>query len=279
MQQIASQCTSCSAFPRRSLHHEEGYQSSVPLERLRTTNFPATDEEISHIRHTILPTVSDDISSIESKLASLREVITSMEEERERLKNVQKRYSNLVSLHRTLPLEILSEVFLCTLPGDFIPNAFDASEPIWQLSHVCQRWRNVALSLRSFWSTMFLRFPDAAQNEANVQRLETVIQRSRQGPLNVYLISCHSPKPCSNPSILKRIVNIVLAESYRWRALHLTDDPGRLNMLYAPLHNRLPRLESLALYVAQHELEKHSAVCHTSVGPNHGARPFLCGPR
>ncbi|KAF9035399.1 hypothetical protein BDZ89DRAFT_1130430 [Hymenopellis radicata] len=103
MQQMASQCTNCGAFTRHSLHHEEEYQTSVLLKRVRTTNFPATDEEISHVRHTILPTVSDDISSIESKLASLQEVITSMEEERERLKNVRKRYSNLISLHRTLP--------------------------------------------------------------------------------------------------------------------------------------------------------------------------------
>ncbi|KAF9019331.1 hypothetical protein BDZ89DRAFT_320835 [Hymenopellis radicata] len=78
MQHIPSQCTNCGAFTRRSLHHEEEYQSSVFLERLRTSNFPATDEQISHIRDTILPTVSDDISSIESKVASLHEVIRSM---------------------------------------------------------------------------------------------------------------------------------------------------------------------------------------------------------
>ncbi|KAF8908383.1 hypothetical protein CPB85DRAFT_1436168 [Mucidula mucida] len=74
-----SPCTNCGAFPRRSLHHEEEYQSSVLLERLRTSNFPATDQEISHIRHTILPTISDDISSIDSKVASLHEVTGSRE--------------------------------------------------------------------------------------------------------------------------------------------------------------------------------------------------------
>ncbi|KAF9035404.1 hypothetical protein BDZ89DRAFT_1225069 [Hymenopellis radicata] len=257
MQQIASQCASCGAFTRRSLHHEEEYQSSV-LERLRTTNFPPTDEEISHARHTILPTVSDDISSIESKLASLHEVITSMEEERERLKNVQRRYSNLISLHRTLPLEILSEIFLYTLPGDYDSNAFDASGSIWQLSHVCQRWRNVALSLHSCWSTMDLHFPKAAHHEGDVQRLETVIQRSRQGPLHVSLESGYSQKPSSDPSILKCILDIVLAESYRWRKLHLSESEGRLNMLYAPLHNRLPRLQCLSLDRVQIEPKEQS---------------------
>ncbi|KAF9026148.1 hypothetical protein BDZ89DRAFT_1067817 [Hymenopellis radicata] len=260
MQKITSQCANCGAFTRRSVHHEEEYQTSVLLERLRATNFPPTDEEISHVRHTILPTVSDDISSIESKLASLRGVITSMEEERERLKNVQKRYSNLVSLHRTLPLEILSEIFLYTLPGDSDSNAFDASGSIWQLSHVCQRWRNVALSLHSFWSTMDINFPQAAQHEGDVQRLEAVIQRSRQGLLDVSLSDDPSDPQTSNPSILKRILDIVLAESYRWRVLHLTDWGGDLNMLYASLHNRLPRLEAVGLYCPPLELDEHSTV-------------------
>ncbi|KAF9023515.1 hypothetical protein BDZ89DRAFT_157227 [Hymenopellis radicata] len=255
MQQIASQCTSCGAFTRRSLHHEEDYQTSALLERLRTTNFPATEEEISHIRHTILPTVSDDISSIESKLVSLRVVITSMEEERERLKNVQKLYSNLVSLHRTLPLEILSEIFLYTLPGDSRLNAFDASGSIWQLSHVCQRWRNLALSLHSFWSTMHISFPQAAQHEGDVQRLEAVIQRSRQGLLDVSLSDNIPDIPTSNPSILKHMLDIILAESYRWRVLHLSDWGGNLNILYASLHNRLPRLEAVGLYCNPLELE------------------------
>ncbi|KAF9023483.1 hypothetical protein BDZ89DRAFT_156662 [Hymenopellis radicata] len=259
MQQIALQCTSCGAFTRRSLHYEEEYQSSVLLERLRTSNFPATDKEISHIRHTILPTVSDDISSIESQLVSLREAITSMEEERGRLINVQKKYNNLVSLHRTLPLEIWSEIFLYTvLSSASASNAFDASGSIWKLSHVCQRWRNVALSLHSCWSTMDLHFPKAAHHEGDVQRLETVIQRSRQGPLDVTLKSGYSPAPSPDPSILKRILDIVLAESYRWRKLHLSDYRGNLNMLYTPLHNRLPFLQCLSLDRVQIEPKEQS---------------------
>ncbi|KAF9026750.1 hypothetical protein BDZ89DRAFT_834874 [Hymenopellis radicata] len=256
MQQIASQCTNCGAFTRRSLHHEEEYQSSVVLERLRTSNLPATDEEISHIRHTILSTVSDEISSIDSKVASLHEAIRSMEEERERLKTVQKKYTNLVSLHRTLPSEIWSEIFLHTLSSASDSNAFNVSGSIWQFSHVCQRWRNVALSLRSFWSTMTLRLPEAAQHEGDVQRLEAVIQRSHQGPLDVSLTTRYnSQTPIPNPSILKRILDIVLAESHRWRKLYLSDFPRSLNTLYVPLHNRLSRLESLSLYdVPEEEL-------------------------
>ncbi|KAF9035086.1 hypothetical protein BDZ89DRAFT_499638 [Hymenopellis radicata] len=257
MPQTVSQCTNCSAFIRRSLHHEEEYQSSVFLERLRTSNFPATDEEISHIRHTILPTVFDDISSIESKLTSLREVITSMEEERERLKNVRQKYNNLISLHRTLPSEIWSEIFMYTLSSALDSNAFNASGIMWRLSHVCQSWRNIALSLRSFWSTMHICLPKEAQQDGDVQRLETVLQRSRQGPLNLFFsdddflffsdddFDRQAPGP--KPSILKRMLEIVFAESYRWRNVRLPECRMYWTILDAPLHHQLPHLESLGL--------------------------------
>ncbi|KAF9023484.1 hypothetical protein BDZ89DRAFT_1136671 [Hymenopellis radicata] len=250
MPQIAAQCTNCGAFTRRSFHYEEEYQSSV-LERLRTSNFPATDEEISHVRHTILPTVSDDISSIESKIASLHKVMRSMEEERERLINVQKRYHNLVSLHRTLPSEIWSEIFLYTLSSASDLNAFNASGSIWQLSHVSRRWRSIALSLGSFWSTMDIRFPKVAQQDGDVQRLETIIHRSRERPLDISLSDYRfdGQIPSSNPSILKHLLEIIFAESYRWRKVALPDCRMYWNILEKPLNNQLPHLESLGLVV------------------------------
>ncbi|KAF9035398.1 hypothetical protein BDZ89DRAFT_489772 [Hymenopellis radicata] len=103
-------------------------------------------------------------------------------------------------------------------------------------------------------------FPQAAQHEADVQRLETVIQRSRQGLLDVSLSDDISDTQTSNPSILKRILDIVLAESYRLRVLHLWDWGGDLNVLYTSLQNRLPRLEAVGLYCPPFELEEHSAV-------------------
>ncbi|KAF8890859.1 hypothetical protein CPB85DRAFT_925485 [Mucidula mucida] len=183
MQQSSSQCTDCGAFPRRSLHHEEVYQSSALFERLRTSNFPANEKEIMHIRHTILPTVSNDILSIDFKITSLQEVIRLMEDEREWLINVQKKYSNLISLRRTLPSEIWSAIFVYTHVIRY--NALYASNFVWQFSRVCLNWRNIALSLQLFWSTMCIRFPE--KREADAQRLETVLQRSRQGLLDVSL--------------------------------------------------------------------------------------------
>ncbi|KAF8908362.1 hypothetical protein CPB85DRAFT_1309915 [Mucidula mucida] len=175
-----------------------------------------------------------------------------MEGERARLIDVQKRYTNLVSLHRTLPSEIWSEIFLWTLWGAFDDNAFDASGFIWQLSHVCQRWRNIALALTSFWSALEIQFPVMAQREGDVKRLETVIQRSHQGLLHVSFSDDIPDLYCPlNPSIQKCILDNILAESHRWQELEISDYGGTLNMVYASLPIRLPRLESVVLHCSQ----------------------------
>ncbi|KAF8908388.1 hypothetical protein CPB85DRAFT_1562850 [Mucidula mucida] len=184
-----------------------------------------------------------------------------MEEEQGRLHNIQKKYSNLISLHRALPLEIWSKIFLATLSDSVDSNALNASGPIWRLSHVCQSWRNIALSLRSFWSTLEIRIPKAAQHERDVQRLETIIQRSRQGSLDISLFEDISEgRAASDPLILQRTLDVIFAESYRWRKALLSCAQGGWNTIYAPLHNRLPHLESLALRFTPFEEEQSVSV-------------------
>ncbi|KAF8908389.1 hypothetical protein CPB85DRAFT_1562851 [Mucidula mucida] len=89
---------------------------------------------------------------------------------------------------------------------------------------------------------MSIFFPEAAQHEGDVQRLETIIQRSLQGPLDLSLIGDNNDKG-SNPSIQKRMFKIIFAESYRWRKVYLMYG----NVLSAPSLDHLPRLESLTL--------------------------------
>ncbi|KAF9032090.1 hypothetical protein BDZ89DRAFT_595812 [Hymenopellis radicata] len=253
-----TQCTNC-AFTRRSLHHQDEYQSSVLLERLRTTNFPPTDEEISHVRHTILPTVSTTYhpSNPNSYPSGGHHVAGGRAEE------VEKRPEAVQQ-----PRFLASRASLGNLVGNL------SIHTSWRLRF--KRFRRVGVHmaaqprlpemakccfvLHSFWSTMDIYFPEAAQHEGDVQRLEAVIQRSHQGLLDVSLNDELSDTQTSNPSILKRIFDIVLAESYRWRVLHLSDWGGGLDMLYASLHTRLPRLEAVGFDCAPLELEGHSAV-------------------
>ncbi len=107
---------------------------------------------------------------------------------------------------------------------------------------------------------MEIHFP--AEHESDVQRLEAVVQRSHQGLLDVYLTDdeVDGRIVMLDSSISKRMLDNIFAESYRWRKAHLSFSCVGWNILYAPLHNRLPRLESLALYFTPLALQEQSSV-------------------
>ncbi|KAF9030441.1 hypothetical protein BDZ89DRAFT_1064642, partial [Hymenopellis radicata] len=115
---------------------------------------------------------------------------------------------------------------------------------IWQLSQVCQTWRNLAFSLHSCWSSIALRFPlDWPAAERDVDLLAFVLERSHQHLLDVSIVDRND----DGLPFTRRMREKAFAESHRWRTARLTDfhlevSPGSL---YAPLRGRLPRLELL----------------------------------
>ncbi|KIY64891.1 hypothetical protein CYLTODRAFT_317327, partial [Cylindrobasidium torrendii FP15055 ss-10] len=64
---------------------------------------------------------------------------------------------------RVLPDDILGSIFMWCTPTigapdwDETPDSLDVfSWPPWVISHVCRRWRNVALAQKSLWATLAL---------------------------------------------------------------------------------------------------------------------------
>ncbi|KAF8996394.1 hypothetical protein BDZ89DRAFT_919593, partial [Hymenopellis radicata] len=50
-----------------------------------------------------------------------------------------------------LPNEILMQIFHLCIPLFPAANTLDSTTVPWTLTHVCQRWRNLARSLSSLW--------------------------------------------------------------------------------------------------------------------------------
>ncbi|TEB39435.1 hypothetical protein FA13DRAFT_1807919 [Coprinellus micaceus] len=61
--------------------------------------------------------------------------------------------NSLVSIHRSLPEDILREVFVQCLPITHNSTFSPRDAPVL-LTHVCRRWRNVALSTPSLWCSL-----------------------------------------------------------------------------------------------------------------------------
>ncbi|KAF9035094.1 hypothetical protein BDZ89DRAFT_499831 [Hymenopellis radicata] len=239
-------CDRCGAFPRRSVYHDWEYQNSAALGRLRASNFLATDQEVFYIQN-VVSTLDNDISHMESKMLSLRRVINSMKAERDALKNVKHNYNVLISPYRRIPPEVWSRIFLFTQEEERDFNSYAPSGVIWHISHVCQMWRNVALSLQAFWARLELEFPaDSQPEDDNV--LELALKRSHPWPLDISVTSNGlSPRfdpPNCNPAIRDRVLGMLFAESYRWKTVSLTELRLNSDALYAPLQGPLPMLES-----------------------------------
>ncbi|KAJ7918990.1 hypothetical protein B0H13DRAFT_1990934 [Mycena leptocephala] len=90
----------------------------------------------------------------------------------------------------SIPPEIVSLIFEFTLPP-FVPSYGLASvqNGPWVLSAVCSRWRYIALSQPSLWTTIFLDFTDedwdAPSFELIQPKLAAYLARSKQLPLNI----------------------------------------------------------------------------------------------
>ncbi|KAF9035041.1 hypothetical protein BDZ89DRAFT_1157863 [Hymenopellis radicata] len=245
-------CARCAEFPKRSVHHERELERSPSLHRLHTTNFPATEQEASHIQNTILPSIEVDISSMSAKITALQATLHSMERERDALEAVHKLYRNLIHPRRALPQELWSDIFLfATLGVDKDLNACDPSGPIWALSQVCRPWRDIALSLHSLWSIIVVA-PLPSANEVPI--LEVVLQRTGQHPLGLTLYNAAfilRARPASDVqdlwSLKDRLLGMIFAESHRWRSLDITEYHQDADILFS-ISGRLPQLESLSLH-------------------------------
>ncbi|KAF9035319.1 hypothetical protein BDZ89DRAFT_487429 [Hymenopellis radicata] len=236
----------CGALPRRSARLERQDQAAIPFHRLSMSNLPPTDRELSDIQTTILPTLDQDILSVDAAVTAARIALESLEQEQDALVNMKQNYESIISTRRRIPPEIWSEIFLY---GHFLDLDRDEvfhwpSRTIWQLSQVCQTWRNLALSLHSCWSSIVLKFPLLrSASERDVELLAFVLERSHQHLLDITLI--HNSLE-DLPFQLHRMREKVFAESYRWRTVRLVDyHEVRPDLLYAPLRGRLPQLELL----------------------------------
>ncbi|KAF9014390.1 hypothetical protein BDZ89DRAFT_1076733 [Hymenopellis radicata] len=239
----SSQCPQCGPLPQKSLHYELEYHTSVPLQRLRASNLPATDEEIAHVQTTFISNIHRDRVCLEAKFAVLSRVAASMKEECDALRSLENKYQDLLSSRRALPHELLSNIFLYARFYDYDFDCLKPSGIIWQLSHVCRAWRDVALSLDAFWSRIAMTFDNRAHTEKTVQLLQFVLSRSKLLDINLY----HASSPLYAHPIHDRLLDMVLAQSHRWRSAHLVENVLAFAVLYAPLRGRLPQLASLTV--------------------------------
>lgn len=171
--------------------------------------------------------------------AALRLAHTQIKEEIEWLEaaiTVWKLRHNTLNITERLPPEILSLVFE-SVAAHF--HEADYNQMGWiKITHVCTRWRRVALDCPSFWTTFTI--PTLHPSLA-----EKMMERSKTAPLTVQIhVSSHNLWQ-------HRLIRMILAEASRIRELSLHDAGYRVEIeqILPDFVNRpAPLLESFKLF-------------------------------
>ncbi|KAK7437852.1 hypothetical protein VKT23_018289 [Stygiomarasmius scandens] len=159
-----------------------------------------------------------------------------------------------------IPDELLIEIFSFCLPfisPDFLENLASDGEVVQlvdphvalRLSHVCSRWRLVALTTSSLWSQMILLAPRLAKTQEHrvLQWTKYYIENSREQPLEIVLQSTDNYVRSSFASILY-LGSALVNESRRWSKVYLSLLPSEMRNF--PFPTVLPLLEFLHLHSA-----------------------------
>ncbi|KAJ7353628.1 hypothetical protein DFH08DRAFT_774729 [Mycena albidolilacea] len=125
--------------------------SLAPLFRSNDAPLPSQTiivREILQDKKVELSALGDEISRLELTLRALRRKYADLVAE-------VNQYSSILSPIRTLPHEIIGEIFLYFSPS--MDNTHAQVRLPWKLGHICYRWRTIAFALGELWPMLDLR--------------------------------------------------------------------------------------------------------------------------
>ncbi|KAJ6552744.1 hypothetical protein B0H19DRAFT_901178, partial [Mycena capillaripes] len=112
------------------------------------------DSDIETIESAISRT-DTTLARLDDEIVRLQERLQQLEEKRASLAGYRVQNFSILSPLRRTPPEVLSEIFSWTLPPAIYSRqrmGFSAMDSPWVLTHICRRWRAVAISTPPLWS-------------------------------------------------------------------------------------------------------------------------------
>ncbi|KAJ7618217.1 hypothetical protein DFH06DRAFT_1107313 [Mycena polygramma] len=121
--------------------------SSPDLTRLITSNEAPLDAEIRFLR-AIVAEGQQQADALNAQIADFQAILTQLGHKRDEIVEDVRRHSFVLAPVRSVPLELLCEIFALTLAGD------DTTP--WYLGQICRSWRFSALACPSLWTSITL---------------------------------------------------------------------------------------------------------------------------
>ncbi|KAJ7609034.1 hypothetical protein FB45DRAFT_1127782 [Roridomyces roridus] len=210
-------------------------------QRLVKSNEAPGSAEIAFIRAVVSDTGAR-LGYLDAEISRLRDRLEQLTSERTQLSEYHSQYVPILSPLRRLPTEVLAEIFLRTLPSfhERSGDISDTQRSPWTVCQVSRRWRGIALSTPSLWTTVHIDFVhDEHQAHSDV---EIQLQRSRTLNLEVHFFG----RDEADPAEQLELFDLLSRHSARWETLNIQLSSALVPRL-AQLRGRLPSLRRLWL--------------------------------
>ncbi|RXW19683.1 hypothetical protein EST38_g6168 [Candolleomyces aberdarensis] len=201
-------------------------------------HYVPSDKEIPAIRNAVRKG-EEALKKIDGRMEELRQELRGLEERREIQEREVNRQKNLLAPIQRVNVDVLTSIFLSVLDvldGDWLWIA--AFHPALVISHVCRRWREVALATKVLWRHLHVRIPlypcsSSGQNEWKVNVVNLVqmtklwISRSENSHLNVKIIDMGGFLGGLEEAFFTQciefneLVEIICSSSTRWTDFYL----------------------------------------------------------
>ncbi len=191
------------------------------IEQLISTNEPPLDFDEVPLRD-IVNQGHQVLSDLDAKIADVDGILQQLIRERSQAADNLAIAKNILHPIRRLPTDVLREIFLACVQSpveclfSLLRNdSMNLLEGPWPISHVCRRWRDIAINTPRLWSCISLLFPmDASRTLGFTLMLGCYIERSRN--LELTLSVC-ADDDVSDHSALA----LLLSTCRRWKDVAL----------------------------------------------------------
>ncbi|KAK1221098.1 hypothetical protein PQX77_016145 [Marasmius sp. AFHP31] len=196
---------------------ERDQNTPILLARLSEFDCYSRTTVISSVRHDIsqfLLEAEREMDEYDAEISKLKDAILRLEEKRAGLgRSMEKCHSLLSPVHR-LPTEILTNVFseLCLCHP----------RSVLRLSSVCGRWRELALSTPSLWTTLVIDFRQwERQYPSLTSMVDSFMERSAGRTLQVDLTFSANDADQEDKVDFSSTMSILAQNSSRWKIASL----------------------------------------------------------
>ncbi|KAJ7631603.1 hypothetical protein DFH06DRAFT_1438742 [Mycena polygramma] len=195
--------------------------SCAPHHLFESNDLPSEPE--IQLTRDILVSEETRLRVLDENFALVQSVLVeTLDQRRHESREKIRMHKAVISPLRHLPPELLGRIFLLTLPDleqeqDRSFRRRMARSP-WVLTRICSRWRKIAISLPSLWTTITLAHFQDPGCTSPLDMLKTELLRSANAPLSIIV------PPFHEPSLLEELalaLTLVLESSARWESLEI----------------------------------------------------------